>query len=296
RSSPRADRVGGQKKRRGAGAATPASTVFGPTAPASGKPPIAPPPMRRPQHARKPAFGGFPATPSPATTAGPTTRPSVLNSPSVRRAGGARGAAAAGASASTSAVGPAVVVAATGATGATGVTGVTAVMPPTAASLPAAVAVMPAAVPSGRLSYGSLAVAVNAAVAAAAATAVRPPPTPPGQLFGAPTSLPFLFQSQALARDEMDVDPSKSERVSTAKAMMANALASVAQVKLNLAGRAVTKAEEEARVLQSVIADADLARAVAAMEELREAEWAANRMDVDDEDDFEGPWPMEVDG
>ena len=94
----------------------------------------------------------------------------------------------------------------------------------------------------------------------------------------------------------MDVDPSKHERMSAAPAMMANALASVAQAKLSLAGRpAMTKAEEEARVLQAVIADADLARAEAAMEELREEEWAANRMDVDEDED-EGPWPMEVDG
>ena len=32
-----------------------------------------------------------------------------------------------------------------------------------------------------------------------------------------------------------------------------------------------------------------------AMEELREVEWAANQMNVDDEE-YERPWPMEVDG
>ncbi|CAM9537432.1 unnamed protein product, partial [Ectocarpus sp. 12 AP-2014] len=304
RCSPRADRVGGQKKRRGAGAGTPASTVVGPTkmpAPASTTPPIAPPPVRRPLHARKSAFVGFPAHPSPATTAGPTVRPSIMSSPSMHRVGGASGAsgaAAAGISASRSAVGPA--AAAVAAT-----TGATAVMPPAAPSFQAAAAaVMPAAVPSGQPSYGSVAaarcaaaVASNAATAAATATAAMSAPAPPGQLFGAASSWSSVFQTQQLARNDMDVDPSKRERMSTATAMMASALASVLQAKLSLAGRpSMTKAEEEALLLQSVIADADLARAQAAMEELRAAEWASNQMDVDDEEEYEGPWPMEVDG
>ncbi|CBN77071.1 hypothetical protein Esi_0026_0154 [Ectocarpus siliculosus] len=302
RCSPRADRVGGQKKRRGAGAGTPASTVVGPTTmpvPASTKPPIAPPPVRRPLHARKSAFIGFPAHPSPVTTAGPAVRLSILSSPSMPRVGGASGAsgaAAAGTAASRSTVGPAAVAVAA--------TGATAVMPPAAPSFQAAAAaVMPAAVPSGQPSQGSMAaaryaaaVASNAA-AAAAATAAMSSPAPPGQLFGAASSWSSAFQTQQLARDDMDVDPSKLERISTATAVMARALASVLQAKLSLAGRpSMSKAEEEALLWQSVIADADLARAQAAMEELREAEWASNQMDVDDDEEYEGPWPMEVDG
>ncbi|CAN0420761.1 unnamed protein product, partial [Ectocarpus sp. 12 AP-2014] len=315
RCSPRADRVGGQKKRRGAGAGTPASTVRTMmSVPASTKPPIAPPPVRRPVHARKSAFVGFPAHPSPATTAGPTVRPSITSSPSMPRVGGVSGAAAAGISASRSAVGPA-------AAAAVAATGATAVMPPAgpsfqataAAVMPATVpsfqataaAVMPATVPSGQPSYGSVAaarcaaaVASNAATAAAVtATAATAAPAPPGQLFGAASSWSSVFQTQQLARDDMDVDPSKRERISTATAMMASALASVVQAKLSLAGRpSMIKAEEEALLLQSVIADADLARAQAAMEELRAAERASNQMDVDDEQEYEGPWPMEVDG
>ena len=38
-----------------------------------------------------------------------------------------------------------------------------------------------------------------------------------------------------------------------------------------------------------------LPHALAAMEELREVEWAANMMDLDKEE-YERPWPMEVDG
>ncbi|CAM9107903.1 unnamed protein product [Ectocarpus sp. 6 AP-2014] len=177
-------------------------------------------------------------------------------------------------------------------------------MPPAAPSFQAAAAaVMPAAVPSGQPSYGSMAaaryataVASNAA-AAAAATAAMSAPAPPGQLFGAASSWSSAFQTQQLARDDMDVDPSKRERISTATAVMARALASVLQAKLSLAGRpSMSKAEEEALLLQSVIADADLVRAQAAMEELREAQWASNQMDVDDDEEYEGPWPMEVDG
>ncbi|CAM9565354.1 unnamed protein product, partial [Ectocarpus sp. 13 AM-2016] len=282
RSSPRADRVGGLKKRRGVGAGMPASTVVGPTtmpAPASTTPPIAPPPVRRPVHARKLAFVGFPAHPSPATTAGPSVRASTMSSPSIPSVGGASGAAAAGTSASRSAMGPA-------AAAAVAATGAMAVMPPAAPSFQsAAAAVMPAAEPSGQPSYGSMAAAVMSA------------PAPPGQLFGAASSYSSVFQTQQLARDDMDVDPSKPERTSTATAMMASALASVLQAKLSLAGRpSMTKAEEEALLLQAVIADADLARAQAAMEELRAAEWASNQMDVDDDEEYEGPWPMEVDG
>ena len=62
-----------------------------------------------------------------------------------------------------------------------------------------------------------------------AATAVMPPPAPTGQLSRVATSLSTVFQTQELARDDMDVDPSKRERMSTATAMMAHALASVAQ-------------------------------------------------------------------
>ncbi|CAM9720590.1 unnamed protein product, partial [Ectocarpus sp. 8 AP-2014] len=296
RCSPRADRVGGQKKRRGAGAGTPASTVVGPTTmpvPASTKPPIAPPPVRRPLHARKSAFVGFPAHPSPVTTAGPPVRPFIMSSPSMPRVGGASGAsgaAAAGTAASRSTVGPAAVVGAA--------TGATVVMPPAAPSFQAAAAaVMPAAVPSGQPSYGSMSAARYAAAVASNAAAAMSAPAPPGQLFGAASSWSSAFQTQQLARDDMDVDPSKRERISTATAMMASGLASVRQAKLSLAGRAsMTKAEEEALLLQSVIADADLARAQAAMEELREAEWASNQMDVDDDEESEGPWPMEVDG
>ncbi|CAN0584817.1 unnamed protein product, partial [Ectocarpus sp. 12 AP-2014] len=258
RSSPRADRVGGLKKRRGVGAGMPASTVVGPTtmpAPASTTPPIAPPPVRRPVHARKLAFVGFPAHPSPATTAGPSVRASTMFSASMPRVGGASGAAAAGTSASRSAMGPAAAAAVAAAVAAT------AVMPPAAPSFQsAAAAVMPAAAPSGQPSYGSMAAAVTSA------------PAPPGQLFGAASSYSSVFQAQQLARDDMDVDPSKPERTSTATAMMASALASVLQAKLSLAGRpSMTKAEEEALLLQAVIADADLARAQAAMEELRAA-------------------------
>ncbi|CAN0034196.1 unnamed protein product, partial [Ectocarpus fasciculatus] len=297
RCSPRADRVGGQKKRRGAGAGTLASTV---SAPASAKPPTTPPPVRRLQQPRKPAFAGF-----SATTAGPTVRPSILSSPSMRRVGGvggASGSSAAGASAPRSTVGPA--AAAAGATAvmppaAPSLQAAAAVMPPAAPSLQAATAVMPAAAPSLQAAAAVMPAVMPAAVpsghlfgaSVAVAAVVMPPPQPPGQLFGAATA---LFQTQQLARDDMDVDPSKTERMATAKVMMANALASVAQVKLSLAGTAMSKAEEEARVLQSVIADADLARALAAVEELREAEWVANQMDVDEDGD-EGPWPMEVD-
>ncbi|CAB1103357.1 unnamed protein product [Ectocarpus sp. CCAP 1310/34] len=155
---------------------------------------------------------------------------------------------------------------------------------------------MPSAVPSGQSSYGSMA-ATRYAAAAVSNAAAMSAPAPPGQLLGAASSWSSVFQTQHLARDDMDVDPSKRERMCRATAMIPSALASVVQAKLSLASRPfLTKVEEAALLLQSVIGDADLASAQAAMKELRAAEWASNQMEVDDDEEYEGPWPMEVDG